>query len=149
VNIEGKPTLESQYPLPESVKLRTRKFGTNPVSPLVSTPLGPDQADSCLTPPEFKILWEDQEYGLTVHVDEQRESGHLVASVFCADAGQLNKLAVSVALVGAIDDQMIRKTIPLHVQEKTGCSGSADFGPLTEAVKELGPKLRVVVFMLV
>jgi hypothetical protein len=59
---------------------------------------------SNLAPPEFKILWRDQEYGLTVLVHERRESRHLVTSVFCADAGQLNKLAVPVALVGAIDD---------------------------------------------
>jgi hypothetical protein len=149
MNPEKKPTLESEYPLPEGVKLRTRKFGANPMSSLVATPPGGDRGDSSPARPGFKIRWEDQEHGLIVLVRERRESGHLVADVFCSDAGQLNKLAVSVALVGTIEDQMIRKTIPLDVPEKTGCSGSADFGPLTEAMKELGPELGVVVFMLV
>ena len=149
MNIEKKLPLEDQYPLPEGVKLRTRKFGANPMSPLVATPTGGDTGDSSSARPEFKIRWEDQEHGLTVLVRERRESGHLVADVFCTDAGQLNKLAVSVALVGTVEDQMIRKTIPLDVPEKAGCSGSADFGPLAEAVNDLGPQLGVVVFMLV
>ncbi len=71
------------------------------------------------------------------------------APFFCAHADQLNKLAASVALVGTNADQLIRKTIPLDVPEMTGCSGSADFGPLSEAVKQLGPQLGVVVFLLV
>ena len=146
---ENKLTLEGQYALPEGVKLRTRKFGANPMSPLVATPPGGDRGDAGPARTEFKIRWEDPDHGLTVLVRERRESGHLVADVFCTDAGQLNKLAVSVALVGTIEDQMIRKTIPLDVPEKIGCSGSADFGPLTEATKELGAQLGVVVFMLV
>jgi hypothetical protein len=149
MNTEKKPTLEELFPLPEGIKLRTRKFGANPMSPLVATPPGGDRADKQPLRPELVIPWEDPEHGLTVLVRERRDSGRLVADVFCTDAAQLNKLAVSVALVGTIEDQMIRKTIPLNVPEKTGCSGSADFGPLTEAVKELGTQLGVVVFMLV
>ena len=145
---ESKQTVDDLYPLPESVKLRTHKFGKNPESPLVPTPTGGDKGDASPARTEFKIRWEDQEYGLTVLVRERRESGRLVADVFCNDAGRLNKLAVSVALVGTIDNRMIRKTIPLDVPEKTGCSGSADFRPLAEAVKELGTQLGVVVFML-
>jgi hypothetical protein len=146
---ESKLNLEDQYPLPKGVKLRTRKFGASPESPLVPTPTGGDMGEAGPTRTEFKIRWEDQDHGLTVLVRDHQESGRLVADVFCTDAGQLNKLAVSVALVGTIEEQMIRKTIPLAVPEKTGCSGSADFGPLTEAVEELGAQLGVVVFMLV
>jgi hypothetical protein len=149
MSTEHKPTLEGQYPLPEGVKLRTRKFGANPMSSLISTPPGGDRGDSSPARTEFKIRWEDQEHGLTVLIRERRDSGHLIADVFCTDAGRLNNLAVSVALVGTVEDQMIRKTIPLNVPEKTGCSGSADFGLLTDAVKELGAQLGVVVFMLV
>jgi hypothetical protein len=119
------------------------------MSALVATPQGGDLCDHLTPRPEVVIRWEDPEHGLTVFVRERRDSGRLVADVFCTRAAQLNKLAVSVALVGTIEDQMIRKTIPLNVAEKTGCSGSADFGPLTEAVKELGTQLGVVVFMLV
>jgi len=151
VNTEKKSVLDDLYPLPEGVKLRTRKFGANPMSPLASTPTGGPQGASSPDRTEFKIRWEDQEHGLTVLVRERRESGHLVADVFCTDAARLNKLAVSVALVGTIEDHMIRKTIPLDVPEKEigGCSGSADFGLLTEATEELGTQLGVVVFMLV
>jgi hypothetical protein len=149
VNHDKKPSLADLYPLPEGVKIRTRKFGANPISPLVPTPSGGDRDDSSSARTEFKIRWEDQEHGLTVLIRERRDSGHLVGDVFCTDAAQLNKLAVSVALVGTNEDQMIRKTISLDVPETTGCSGSADFGPLIEAVQELGPQLGVVVFMLV
>jgi hypothetical protein len=141
--------LEAQYPLPEGVKLRTRKFGANPMSKLEPTPSGGPMGGAGPARPEFRIAWEDKEHGLTVLVRERRDSGRLVADVFCIDASQLNKLAVSVALVGTIEDRMIRQTIPLNVAEKTGCSGSADFGPLNEAVQELGTELGVVVFMLV
>jgi hypothetical protein len=144
-----KSTLDRLYPMPEGVKLRTRKLGKNPESQLVSTPTDAEIADSGPSRSAFTIHWEDKEYGLSVLVRESQETGHLVADVFCTDAGQLNNLAVSVALVGTIDNQMIRRTIPLGALEKAGCSGSADFGPLTEAVKKLGSRLRIVVFMLV
>jgi hypothetical protein len=138
------PTLEGQYPLPEGVKLRKRKFGTSPVSPLVQV-----QRAAVSAPTDFEIGWKDSEHGLTLVIREQRENGRLVANVFCSDSGHLNKLAVSVGLVGMGEERMIRKTIPLVVAEKNGCSGSADFGPLAEAVEELGDRLGVVVFMLV
>jgi hypothetical protein len=41
------------------------------------------------------------------------------------------------------------KGIPLDVPEKSGCSGSADFGPRAGAVKQLGPQVGVAVFLLV
>ncbi len=81
MNTGQKPTLEGQYPLPEGVKLRTRKFGANPMSPLVATPTGGDRGDSSPGRTEFKIHWEDQEHGLTVLVRESRESGHLIGAV--------------------------------------------------------------------
>ena len=52
-----------------------------------------------------------------------------------------------VGLVGTAKDHVLRKTIPLEVPEKTGCSGSADFGPLGDRVKELGsPEVVDVTF---
>lgn len=65
----------------------------------------------------------------------------------CTNAGLLNRAAVSVGLVGTAEDRLIRKTIALDMPEKDGCSGLADFGRLTDAVKELGPQLGAVVFL--
>jgi len=145
---DPKQTLLDLFPLPEGVKLRARKFGANPVSSFVPTPVGGDKGDSSNPRPEFKIAWEDKQQGLKILVRE-RENGHLIADVSCTDAGLLNKAAVSVGLVGTLEDHLIRKTIPLDVPEATGCRGSMDFGPLADAVKELGPQLGVVVFLLV
>ena len=89
-----------------------------------------------------------QQLGLKVHVRE-REDGHLIASVFCTDATLLNKVAVSVAVAGMVEDRLLRKTIFLNVAENNGCSGSADFGLLADAVQTLGPQLGLVVFLLV
>jgi hypothetical protein len=128
------------------MKLRTPKFGANPVSPFVNASVGLDSASS-EPQPEFKISWEDQQQGVSVVV-QAGENGHLIADVFCTNFGLLDKAAVSVALVGTSTEQMIRKAIPLNAPQKHGCAGSADLGPLTAAVKELGPQLGLVVFLL-
>jgi hypothetical protein len=134
------------FPLPHGMKIRTPKFGAQPVSPFFPVPI--TEGEPSAVRPEFKICWEDQQQGLSVVVRE-RENGHLSAAVFCTDAGLLDKAAVSVGLMGATAEHSIHKTIPLNVRDKTGCSGSADFGPLACAVKELGPQLGVVVFLLI
>jgi len=136
------------YPLPAGIKIRKRRFGANPVSPLVPAPVGGDKADSSAPRPAYKLRWEDREQGLTVLV-RKRDNGHLIADVLSTDAGMLKKAAVSVGLVGPIEDHPIRKTIPLDVAEKGGCSGSADFGLLTDVVRELGSQLGMVVILLV
>lgn len=145
---DPKRSLEELFPLPAGVKLRTHKFGAKPCSPLFAISAGPDKdasSDSC---PEFKIAWEDKQQGLKVCVRE-RDNGHLIAEVFCSDASLLNKAAVSVGLMGTVEDQLIRKTIHLTVPEENGCSGWADFGLLTDAAQKLGARLGVVVFLLV
>ena len=148
MNIDPKPALPDLFPLPEGIKLRARKFGTKPVSDFIPAPIPRDGADAAVPRPAFQLRWEDQQQGLTVFVRE-KANGHLIADVFCTDAGLLGKAAVSLGLVGEVEDHLIRKTIPLDVPEKHGCSGSADFGPLADAVKQLGPRLGVVVFLLV
>jgi hypothetical protein len=148
MNTDPEPILSALFPLPEGIKLRARKFGAEPASPLVPAPVGGDKGPSSDPRPEFTLRWEDQQQGLTVLVRE-RENGHLIADVFCTDAGLLAKAAVSVGLVGTAADHLIRKTIPLNGSEQNSCSGSADFGPLTDVVKELGPRLGIVVFLLV
>jgi len=148
MSTDPKPTLPDLFPLPEGTKIRARKFGAKPVSPLVPAPVGGDKGDAAAPRAAFKVCWEDPQQGLTVLVRE-RDNGHLIADVICTEAGLLDKAAVSVGLVGTVVDHLIRKTIPLDVPEKSGCSGSADFGPLADAVKELGPQLGVVVFLLV
>jgi hypothetical protein len=140
------PNLSDLFPLPKGMKIRTRKFGANPVSPLFPVPVDGDRSDSTKPRSEFQIRWENQPLGVTALVRE-RENGHLIADVFCTNADLLDKAWVSVGLMGTTD-QLIRKSIPLNVPAKNGCGGSADFGPLTAAVKELGPQLGVVVFLL-
>jgi len=130
------------------MKIRTKKIGSNPVSPLFPVPVHPDNGDSSDTPPRFKICWEDQKLGVIVRVREE-ENGRLTTEVFSSNAGLLDKAWVSVSLAGTGVDHLSRKAIPLIKPEKDGCSGSADFGPLADAVKELGSQLGVVVILLV
>jgi hypothetical protein len=148
MNTDPKPTLPDLFPLPEGIQLRTRRFGANPVSSPVPAPVGGNRGDSDAPRPEFKLHWEDPQQGLTVIVRE-RDNGHLIADVFAIDPGLLDKGAISVGLVGTVEGGLIRKTIPLGVPEKDGCSGSADFGPLASAVAELGSPLRAIVYLLV
>ncbi len=145
MSTEPRPSLSDLFPLP-GIKLRTHRFGKRPYSDIVTVPVDGDQPAN--TPrPEFRIHWEDQEHGLTVLMRE-RGDGRLIADVSCADAGQLNKTFVSVALVGTATGRLIRKTIPLNVAEPPGCRGSADFGSLADAAKELGYQLGLIVFRL-
>jgi len=146
MNSDPKPNVSDLFPMPKGMKLRTPKFGANPVSPFVYAPVGVDNC-SPEPRPEFKICWEDHQQGVSVVV-KAGENGHLIADVFCTNVGLLDKAAVSVALVGTSPEHMIRKAIPLNAPEKDGCGGTADLGPLTAAVKELGPQLGLVVFLL-
>jgi hypothetical protein len=147
MNIDSKPTLPQLPPLPEGTRLRVHKFGRKPVSEFVPAPVSGDKGDAAAPRPSFELRWEDPQQGLTVLVRE-RADGHLIAEVLSTDAGLMNKAAVSVGLIGTLTDHLIRKTIPLGVAEKTGCGGSADFGTLTAAVNALGPRLGVVVILL-
>jgi hypothetical protein len=45
--------------------------------------------------------------------------------------------------------QVIGKIVPLKIAENNGCSGSADMVLLTDAVKQLGPRLAIVVILVV
>jgi hypothetical protein len=128
------------------MKIHYHKFGANPFSPLVQVPV---ETDGSSDPgPAFKICWEDQQQGLSVVVQE-RENGRLIADAFSSDPAMVDSAAVSVALVGTTPDQIICKVVPFKVLQKNGCSGSADLGPLAGAVKELGPQIGLVVFLLV
>jgi hypothetical protein len=147
VTTEHTSVANTPLPLPEAASIRQRKFGSRPVSPLVPTPVGGDRGDASAPRAAYKIRWEDCDQGLTVVVRE-RDNGHLVADVFSTDTSLLGKAAVSVGLVGSAGDETIRVSIFLDVPEEDGCSGSADLGPLAEAVVKLGPELGVVVFLL-
>jgi hypothetical protein len=148
MSTEPKPTQSDPFPVPEGIKLRARKFGANPVSQLVAAPVGGPRGDDSAPRPPFRIDWEDTAQGLTVKVRE-RTGGHLIVEVVSTDPLLLKNAAVSVGLVGTVEDGLIRKTIPLDVPEEGGCSGSADFGPLAAAVTELGPQIGIVAFLLV
>ncbi len=128
------------------MKVHSVKLGANPISAFVPVPRSEGTDSAPASRPAFEIPWEDQQQGLRVLVKE-RENGHLIADVFSTDAGLLNHAAVSVALVGAAE-YPICKVIPLKVPDDSGCRGSADFGLLSGAVKELGPRLALVVFLL-
>jgi hypothetical protein len=142
-------SLSDLFPLPEGVKIRSRKFGANPATPLQPVrPGGPD----ALAPHEFKLRHEDKELGLLVIVQEDANSGVITAEAFSSHPEHLNQAAVSVALVGTTEGGMIRKTIPLDREVKNGdhcCSGSAAFGTLHDAVQQLGDRLGLIVFLLI
>src|SRR5262245_7814770 len=142
MSTDPKSTLPDLFPLPEPVKLRTPKFGARPVSNFVPVPTPVDQGAGP-SRPAFRIDWQDQEQGLTVRIRETAD-GHLSAEVFSTDAALLNQAAVSVGLLGTAEGRLIRKTVPLNVAEPQGCSGSADLGPLADAVQQLGPQLAAV-----
>jgi len=147
MSADPKPDMPDLFPLPPGVRLHTRKFAAKPYSEYVTVSANGKEDAGC-TQSQFAIRWEDQQQGLTVVVREQ-ENGKLVADVVCNNAGLLGKAAVSVGLVGTIEGRMIRKTVPLNVPASGGCSGTADLGPLGDAVAELGSKLAVVVILLV
>ena len=147
LTMANKPTVSDLFPLPKGIKVREHRFGKNPISPLVPVLVRGETGDSATQQSGFKLSWEDREQGLMVIVKE-RDNGHLMADVFSTDAGLINKAALSVALIGTIGNEAIRKSIPLDVPEKDGCSGSKDFGLLTEAVKELGSQLGLIVFLM-
>ena len=67
MSTEPKPALPGLFPLPEGIKLRTRKFGANPVSEFVPAPVGGDRDDVTAPRSEFKLRWEDQEVIGAVH----------------------------------------------------------------------------------
>src|SRR4051794_26446556 len=93
MNTDPKPNLPELFPLPEGVKLRTRKFGAKPHSGLVPAPAGGDVGDHNGPRLPFRITWEDRQQGLEVHLGE-RSDHRLIADVRCADATMLNKAAV-------------------------------------------------------
>src|SRR5260221_7831937 len=105
MNNDPKASVSDLFPMPKGMKIRTPKFGANPVSQFVCAPVCLDN-DSSGPRPEFKICWEDQQQGVSV-VMQERENGRLIADVFCTSAGLLDKAAVSVALVGKSPVDMI------------------------------------------
>src|SRR5687767_5096849 len=111
MSTDPKQTLDELFPLPKGIKIRSRKFGKNPVSALVPTSVGQANcsADSQRSP--FQIDWEDQHLELKVRVREQ-ENGRLIATVFCNNADRLGKAAVSVGLWGTAAEFSIRKSVP-------------------------------------
>jgi hypothetical protein len=145
---EKKPSPADLFPLPEWVKIRTRKFGANPVTPLQPIPSG-ESADA--NRPEFLLRFQDQDLGIVALVGEDRQSRHLLARVFSSKPEHLNEAAVSVAIVGTVEDQMLRKSIPLNTEEHGDyhCSGSADFGRFDDVVGKLGDQLGLIVFLLI
>lgn len=146
MNVDPKSNPSDLIRLPKGMKIPSHRFGANPFSEVVHAPVEMER-DSSDRRQDFKICWEDQQQGLTVVVQE-RENGHLIADAFSSDPGMVDSAAVSVALIGTTPDQIICKIVPFKVLQKDGCSGSADFGLLSTAVKELGPQLGLVVFLL-
>lgn len=146
-------SLSDLYPLPEGVKIRSRKFGANPATPLLPVrPAGPAASADTPSPQEFKLRHEDEKLGLLAILQEDANSGRLTAEVFSRHPDHMKRAAVSVALVGTIEGGMICKTIPLDREVKNGdycCSGSADFGSLADAVQQLGDRLGLIVFLLI
>lgn len=101
--------------------------------------------------PEFQLRFEDNDLGILVLVRENVES-KLIAEVFSTNPEHLNGGALSVALVGKLRIEFIRKSIPFTVEEQDGkfrCRGTWDFGKLEDAVQKLGDQLGLIVFLLV
>ena len=92
------------------------------------------------------MTWEDPEQKLSAVV-RQDANGRLQARVHCGNYVLVNRAAVSIGLAGTISDAFIHRSIPLKTPEPDGCSGTADFGPLVDVVKRLGPQLRIIAFL--
>src|SRR5579883_2143948 len=97
---EKQSAFEEQFPLPPGVKLRARKFGSNPVSDFKSVPVQGQGASTGTPLPPLVLSWKDSGLGLTVLLREQATTGQLVADVSCTDPAMLHRAAVAVALVG-------------------------------------------------
>jgi hypothetical protein len=147
MNPEPQPNPSAGFPLIPGLKPHVYRMGTQPVSPFVPAPAGNGRGDSPSARPEFAIRWENTPLRLTAQVRE-RENGCLFAEVFCANPALLNRAAALVGLGGKTENLPRCKAIPLTVSEQGGCSGVADLGPLEDVVKELGPELALIVFLL-
>jgi hypothetical protein len=143
MNSEEK-TSSYPFPVPEGVRVRSRRFGRKPASPMIVV----DAARAPGCEHGFTMHWEDAEQGLSVMAREQPD-GRLLARVVCCDANLHGRAWLSVAVVGASSEHFIRQTIPLAAPDSDGHSGSADFGPFGDIVKELGPQLGMIVFLMV
>ncbi len=132
-------------PLPAGIKRRKKKVGSTIGTPLAPVPMQTSQA--ALPRPPFEVHWEDAKLQLKVRVQE-RDTGHVVADVFCTEPNWLNNAWASVALYGAGEGQFIQKSIPLDAAAPGGCRGSWDFGPLANLVQRLGDQLGLIVFLL-
>jgi hypothetical protein len=146
--------LNELYPLPPGIKLRKRHFPRNAVSNLKDTPAPGDRGDNGSPRPVFELMLEERiDLGSTtvtlwVRIQERFPDGVLLGEVHCSDASLLNTGVVSVALSGTEENHLIRKTIPLTKAEKDGCSGSIEFCLLQDAIRELGTKLQMSVFLM-
>src|SRR5947209_2115242 len=148
MNADPPPTFSDMFPQFKRFKFRTTKIGTKPVSPLYPVAIDGDKGAANAPRPHFKIDWQNEPLGITVHLHE-REDGHVIADAHCTYADLLDTSAVSVGLYGSHGEHAIRKSVLLNVHESGGRRGSADFGLLTDLVKELGPELGVIAFLLV
>jgi len=145
--------LRQRFPLPPSVKLRKPRFGTSgpsdpqPVPPVGE--LGDTGPDGVRAP--YKLSWpragQDSGLGIEVTILEQK-NGELLAYVESPRKEALGQ-GVSVALLGNIENRLVRKTVNLSKAEEHGCSGVVSFGMLSQVVKELGDQLQVDAFLLV
>jgi hypothetical protein len=143
---DQEPTLEEMWPLPPGIKLRRPQFGSSPESAPVTVRGSENTADATLNSERFEIRWKDPEQGFAVAMREQPD-GRLIAEVSGVGNSLLGKW-VSVSLAGMVNDHLISKTIALKAPEQNGCNASADFGLLTDVARELGPQIRMIVFLL-
>jgi len=137
-------TSDSQTLPLKGIKIRRPFFGKNPVSELVPVRNGGMDPES--TPSAFQIHLNAPELKIAVSVHAEPD-GRLQARAHCFDPALLNRAAVPVGLGGAMTDETIGRSIVLKVPEPDGCSGTADFGPLVDVVKRLGPQLRIIAFL--
>ena len=139
---------ENLIPLLARFKFHTHKFPPNPSSaPFLVLTDGNGEL-SANPRPAFNLGWEDQAFGVSVVMHEQQD-GRLLAEVSCTRTDLLDTSAVSVALMGMQEGQLLRKTVFLTVSENKGRSGSKDFGTLAAAVKEVGPQISLLVFLMI
>jgi len=135
---------EQLFPMPENRPRPALRVGNMP--PAKSLPSASLQHGDSAPRPPFQIAWEDSSMGLRLKVREQ-SGGQVIATVE-ADTQEYLGDIVSLALVGAKPEDLVRQKITLVAGDQGGCRGEAEFGTMDELRSILGTVIRASHFLI-
>jgi hypothetical protein len=135
---------EQLFPMPENRPRPALRVGSMP--PAKSLPSASLQHSDSAPRPPFQIVWEDASIGLRLKVREQPD-GQVIATVEADTQEHLGEI-VSLALVGAEPEHLVRQKITLVAGDQGGCRGEAEFGTIDELRSTLGAVIQPTHFLI-